>query len=554
MHIGLVSALALFAAASSSPAFAALVVSNAPTSNVSCASGVCISTAKKAVLNAGDLSAMLASGDVTVESDALAKSIEIKSALSWTSASRLTLQSVRAISIVQPVLVEGPGGLTIAAHHNDYAITAKGRVEFWDLSSSLIVGGKSFTLVNSLSALASAIAADPGVNVALARTYDAAPDKHYLHAPVPTQFEGTFEGLGNSVSRLFLLQKGSRGDGLLGLFAAIGASATVRDIEMVRTTMDGNAGEPVQMGALASTNAGTILNAYSSGLFLDAKRLNAVAGGLVGVNRGTIASSHSDVTLNAQGSYIGGLAGDNYGTIRDCYAGGQLTGGGAGGLVSVNADGGLIIGSHATGSVYSGGGLVDSNYGTIQNSYATGDVSGAYAGGLAIVSGGSILSSYATGTVTGQDQYMTLAGGLVAYMTGGTIRDSYETGAVSGTAQTSWTGGLIGEFYPLNNDSPSIGNVYASGAVSGSGLDLGGLIGMDVQDQGYIATAYWDLDTTGISDPSKGAGDPANDPGITGLSDATLKSALPAGFDPAVWGRSAGINGGLPYLLANPPQ
>ncbi len=62
-----------------------------------------------------------------------------------------------------------------------------------------------------------------------------------------------------------------------------------------------------------------------------------------------------------------------------------------------------------------------------------------------------------------------------------------------------------------------------------------------------------DLDTSGVSNPGQGAGQPANDPGITGLSDAALKSGLPSGFDPSVWGQSPGINNGYPYLLANPP-
>ncbi len=38
------------------PAFAALVISKDPTSNVSCASGVCTATAADAVLNETDLS------------------------------------------------------------------------------------------------------------------------------------------------------------------------------------------------------------------------------------------------------------------------------------------------------------------------------------------------------------------------------------------------------------------------------------------------------------------------------------------------------------------
>jgi len=45
----------------------------------------------------------------------------------------------------------------------------------------------------------------------------------------------------------------------------------------------------------------------------------------------------------------------------------------------------------------------------------------------------------------------------------------------------------------------------------------------------------------------------ADDPGITGLTDAQLKSGLPTGFDPSVWAQSPSINNGYPYLIANPP-
>jgi hypothetical protein len=58
----------------------------------------------------------------------------------------------------------------------------------------------------------------------------------------------------------------------------------------------------------------------------------------------------------------------------------------------------------------------------------------------------------------------------------------------------------------------------------------------------------------GVSDPSQGAGNIPNDPGITGVTDAQLKSGLPEGFDPKIWGSDPKINNGYPYLLANPPR
>jgi hypothetical protein len=42
-------------------------ISNKPTQDMTCDAGVCTATAKKAVLNVGDLQNMLASGDATVK-------------------------------------------------------------------------------------------------------------------------------------------------------------------------------------------------------------------------------------------------------------------------------------------------------------------------------------------------------------------------------------------------------------------------------------------------------------------------------------------------------
>ena len=82
---------------------------------------------------------------------------------------------------------------------------------------------------------------------------------------------------------------------------------------------------------------------------------------------------------------------------------------------------------------------------------------------------------------------------------------------------------------------------------------VGGVIGYDYSDAS-LAADYWDLDTTGVTDPAQGAGNIPNDPGLVGLSDAQLKSGLPAGFDPKIWASDPNINSGYPYLLANPPQ
>ncbi len=117
-----------------------------------------------------------------------------------------------------------------------------------------------------------------------------------------------------------------------------------------------------------------------------------------------------------------------------------------------------------------------------------------------------------------------------------TLQDSYATGAVSATrAPPAMPAARSGRFDTDQGSTSSIRTVYSTGAVSGSDI-AGGFIGEDQNDAGYIASAYWDLNTSGVVDPSKGAGTPANDPGITGLTTAQFQSGLPTGFDPSVWG------------------
>jgi hypothetical protein len=60
--------------------------------------------------------------------------------------------------------------------------------------------------------------------------------------------------------------------------------------------------------------------------------------------------------------------------------------------------------------------------------------------------------------------------------------------------------------------------------------------------------------TTSKIKKNQGAGNIADDPGIKGKTTQQLQSGLPKGFDPKIWAENPKINGGLPYLIANPPQ
>jgi hypothetical protein len=103
------------------------------------------------------------------------------------------------------------------------------------------------------------------------------------------------------------------------------------------------------------------------------------------------------------------------------------------------------------------------------------------------------------------------------------------------------------------NDGGKIVRAYSTGAVSGGNNSLvGGLIGRDRSPLAAIGNTYWDTDTSGITNTAQGAGAPPNRQGITALTTVQLQAGLPPGFHASVWGQSPGINGGFPYLLANP--
>lgn len=115
-------------------------------------------------------------------------------------------------------------------------------------------------------------------------------------------------------------------------------------------------------------------------------------------------------------------------------------------------------------------------------------------------------------------------------------------------------GGLVGLNGQNNYPSPSVATSYAAGAIIGTEY-AGGLIGSDnyAGVERTVKRAYWDMTMSGITNPSRGAGAPANDHGIKGLSNKKFEFGLPRGFDPKIWKEDAGINGGLPYLINNPP-
>jgi hypothetical protein len=197
------------------------------------------------------------------------------------------------------------------------------------------------------------------------------------------------------------------------------------------------------------------------------------------------------------------------------------------------------------------GGLIGANKGIVIASSASGDVSGgknSFVGGLVGYTENKIEQSYATGSATGG--VGAAVGGFAGGVFFGTILQSYAYVTVD-AAGTNKDGGAAGGL--VGFDEGQIVESYSAGMVSGINSSVGGLLGIDISN-GNTFTSYWDLDTRGITNPSQGAGNIANDSGITGLSNTQFQSALPPYFDPAVWAENSSVNGGLPYLIGNPPS
>jgi hypothetical protein len=523
-----------------SPAFAALVVSKGATSGVTCASGVCTATASDAVLNQKDFRHMIGAGDLTLVSGGTAQDIVIDAKIHWTKAHHLTLDSYRGISFLLELASEGGGGVTLKTNDGGTGgaltfVNGKGTMTFWDTASSLAINGVSYTLANNVQTLAADIAANPSGAFAFGRAYDASADGTYNATPIATPFSGTFNGLGHTIGNLTISDK-NRLANTDALFAQIssGGSASNFALDTASITSNSRYGFAAMF---ASVSQGMIDNVSASGAITLVNTRSKYVAGLVGENEGTISRSHTAGTVTCEGgcAVAAGLVGLNEGTIINTSSSAAVTGSKeVCGLVGLNE--GTVTLSSSSGSAKIGqpknddteaGGLVCTNFfGTISQSFST-----------AVV--------YAAFGEVDDGHFNAYGGGLaVDCEPGSPITDSYATGPVSAD-YNYYLGGLAAD------SRCQITTSWSSGAVSAPPA-AGGLIGL--LEDGTQANTYWDLSTSGISDPSHGADNVQNAPGITGLTTAQFQSGLPAGFDPAIWAESPSINGGYPYLIANPPK
>ena len=181
-------------------------------------------------------------------------------------------------------------------------------------------------------------------------------------------FKGTFDGLGHTISDLYIDRPTSIGVGLFG----VAGGSTIRDVGLVGGSVAGK----TYVGDLVGKNANraSISNAYATGAITG----NTNVGGLVGgnINHAKISNAYATGKVTGTGSNIGGLVGKNvnHASISNAYATGVITGNtNVGGLVGGNVNNAKISNTYATGKVVGAGGdvggLAGSNDGTLTDGY-----------------------------------------------------------------------------------------------------------------------------------------------------------------------------------------
>ena len=304
-----------------------------------------------------------------------------------------------------------------------------------------------------------------------------------LHASTSWKFLGVFDGLGYTISDLYINNSTSQYGGLFGVSAGKIANVQLTGIDYTFTGSVIGAGGLVGYNVgVSNTVTGSVRNVQTDGKIV-ANNLTSMfnyIGGIVGVNGSTvqgvsgtptptnavciIQDAVSNVDITADGStdlYAGGIAGYNSysepynetGVIKNVKNAGTIT------VTNSNqGDTGGIVGSN--------------NGGQVSKAENTGAVTGTWhVGGILGYNNNSkntdVVNSelHNSGTVTGVEAF-SYAGGVVGQVYQGKFEDISNSGAVIVNAtKTGYAGGIIGH-NSSTNSSGSFNNLSNSGAVT----------------------------------------------------------------------------------------
>lgn len=297
------------------------------------------------------------------------------------------------------------------------------------------------------------------------------------------KFLGVFDGLGYTISDLYINNSTSQYGGLFGVSAGKIANVQLTGIDYTFTGNVIGAGGLVGYNVgVSNTVTGSVRNVQTSGK-ITANNLTSTfnyIGGIVGVNGNTvqgvsgtptptnavciIQDAVSKVDITADGStdlYVGGIAGCN--SYSKPYNE-------TGVIKNVKNAGTIIVTNSSQGNT---GGIVGTNNGgQVSKAENTGAVTGTWhVGGILGYSNNSdntnVVNSelHNSGTVTGVEAF-SYAGGVVGQVYQGKFEDLSNSGAVIVNAtKTGYAGGIIGH-NSSTNSSGSFNNLSNSGAVT----------------------------------------------------------------------------------------
>ena len=235
------------------------------------------------------------------------------------------------------------------------------------------------------------------------------------------------------------------------------------------------------VGGIAGDNSGTMYSLYNESVVTG----NGSVGGVAGTNSGEIENAVNTTGITAPGDYAGGLAGVNSGTIDSGRNTGTINGtNNVGGMVGANEKGGTLenLSNAVTAAIFGGtnvGGIAGTNSGTItsdNNLVNEGTVYGnQYVGGIAGVNEqDGVIENVTSETLvlkTSRDDDAKYFGGI-AGQNAGTITDATNESNVKAEGAT-YVGGIAGQ----NTDTGRLtGSLVNNGDVTGRS-NVGGLAG-----------------------------------------------------------------------------
>ncbi|HIE0704036.1 TPA: filamentous hemagglutinin N-terminal domain-containing protein [Serratia marcescens] len=435
--------------------------------------------------------------------------VAVSAPITWKSANQLSLTAERAgINLSAPLKSTGTGGGLALNHKTGYALNNDTSLTLSGAGASFSINGDSYKVIQSLAQLQE-INQDLNARYVLGNNISSYSRINAIGGS--TTFNGSFDGLGNTVHGLTIVNNGP----FVGLFNSSAGHLSNLKLDSLQLAAGDKA---MYSGALTGINLGTISNVKATNISISGV---GEVGGLIGVNFGTLAHSSASgkITGNSNNYAVGGLVGTNYGDVLDSQANVAITStaNSIGGLVGRNA--GLIADSSSRGKVSASGyeanigGLVGINEGEIHHASSESQVIGYRTGAIGGLIGynyGILNNADASGEVT--DNSGRNIGGLIGINDkNAQVHTVRAANHVTGGNNAN-IGGLIGQ-----NNARELVNAFTNNSKvkGGSSGQIGGLIG---HNQGAISQV------TAISDVEGGAN--SNVGGLVGLNDITATGGI----------------------------